>query len=142
MAVLLLAARIASGQASESATAGKAMLWVGASASGYYIQYGTIKELGVSGFVDADTARRFGIEGERIDQLHPLHGRHLHQAQHRLISVLPDELGVEGEAGVGGEGLTEGFGERLQRGGSIDIHAASTIPKERLAGLYSNTTIA
>jgi hypothetical protein len=52
------------GQVTESATAGRATLWIGASASGYYIQYGEIKELGASGFFDADTVRRFGIEGE------------------------------------------------------------------------------
>lgn len=57
-------ASVARGQAKESATAGKAFVWAGASASGYYLQYGTIKELGVSAFVDADTVRRFGIEGE------------------------------------------------------------------------------
>lgn len=57
-------AGLAKGQARESATAGKAFVWAGASASGYYLEYGTIKELGVSAFVDADSVRRFGIEGE------------------------------------------------------------------------------
>ena len=67
----------ASAQARESATAGGSAVWLGASVSGYYLQYGTIKELGASGFFDADTVRRLGIEGEgrwleyhRTDNVH------------------------------------------------------------------------
>jgi hypothetical protein len=60
----MMMGRFACGQARESATAGHASLSIGATVSGYYIQYGTIKELGASGFFDADTARRIGIEGE------------------------------------------------------------------------------
>ena len=62
--VTLVAARSASGQARESATAGGVSLWAGAGASGYYLQYGARKNLGVTGFVDADTIRRVGIEVE------------------------------------------------------------------------------
>jgi hypothetical protein len=61
---LLAAGRSALGQSTESATAGGVALWAGAGASGYYIQYGAIKELGISGYVDADSIRHFGIEGE------------------------------------------------------------------------------
>lgn len=62
--VALLASRYAACQTRESATAGRASMWVGASVSGYYIQYGEIQELGASAFFDADTVKRFGIEGE------------------------------------------------------------------------------
>jgi hypothetical protein len=36
----------------------------GATGSGFYMQYGEQKLVGVSGFVDVDTIRRFGIEAE------------------------------------------------------------------------------
>lgn len=56
--------RSACGQSAESATAGGVALWAGVGASGYYLQYGSIKELGITGFVDADSVRHFGVEGE------------------------------------------------------------------------------
>ena len=52
------------GQAVESANEAHASLWVGGGASGYYLQYGSIKELGITGLVDFDTTRRFGVEAE------------------------------------------------------------------------------
>ncbi len=63
-AVLLLANQNGVAQSRESATAGHSFIWVGGAVSGYYIQYGQAKNLGVSGYVDADTIRRFGIEAE------------------------------------------------------------------------------
>ncbi len=39
-------------------------IWAGAEGSGYYVQYGERKMVGVTGFVDADTRRRLGIEAE------------------------------------------------------------------------------
>ncbi len=56
--------QIVLGQAVESATVSKASLWAGVGGSGYYIQYGTIEELGIMGFIDADTGHHFGIEAE------------------------------------------------------------------------------
>jgi hypothetical protein len=38
--------------------------FAGATGSGYYVQYGERKLLGVSGFVDADNRRHFGVEAE------------------------------------------------------------------------------
>jgi hypothetical protein len=52
------------GQSVESANAGGVSVWIGAGASGYYLQYGGVKNLGLTGFVDADSIRRWGIEGE------------------------------------------------------------------------------
>jgi hypothetical protein len=60
----ILAAGNAFGQTRESATAGRTFLWVGGGGSGYYLQYGQSKNLGITGYVDADTVRRFGIEAE------------------------------------------------------------------------------
>jgi hypothetical protein len=54
----------ASAQAVQSADAGGPLLSVGGTASGYYLQYGQIKLLGASVFVDADTRRHFGVEAE------------------------------------------------------------------------------
>lgn len=65
LAVLAVAAgRNAAAQSRESATAGRLFLWVGGGASGYYIQYGAVKNLGITAYVDADSVRRFGIEAE------------------------------------------------------------------------------
>ncbi|HEY1986260.1 MAG TPA: hypothetical protein VGG85_12665 [Terracidiphilus sp.] len=60
----LLSGRSLSGQSAESANAGGVAVWVGASVSGYYLQYGGEKNLGLSGFFDADSIRRWGVEGE------------------------------------------------------------------------------
>lgn len=57
-------ARVASAQASESANAGNAFVWAGVGGSGYYLQYGERKNLGVTAWVDADTIRHFGVEAE------------------------------------------------------------------------------
>src|SRR3954453_16490135 len=63
-ACLLVASRDASAQSRESATAGGLFVWVGGGASGYYLQYGQTKNLGVTAYVDADSIHRFGIEAE------------------------------------------------------------------------------
>ena len=57
-------ARSASGQVAATADAGGLIVSAGATASGYYIQYGEKKMLGVTGFVDVDTRRRMGFEAE------------------------------------------------------------------------------
>jgi opacity protein-like surface antigen len=44
--------------------AGGLILSAGAMGSGFNVQYGDRKMLGVTGFVDADTVRRLGIEAE------------------------------------------------------------------------------
>ena len=62
--LLLATSRWAMGQAAESADAGRAMLSVGVAGSGFTLQYGDRKMLGITAWVDADTIRRFGLEGE------------------------------------------------------------------------------
>ncbi len=62
--LLLLGARSAQGQSAESANSGRAMLSAGIAASGFTLQYGDRKILGLTAWVDADTIRRFGVEGE------------------------------------------------------------------------------
>lgn len=65
LAVLpLLGAGRALGQSRESATAGRTFLWVGGGASAYYLQYGAVKNYGVTAYVDGDSVRRFGFEAE------------------------------------------------------------------------------
>lgn len=54
----------ASAQVVPLAYAGGFTLSAGATGSGYYLQYGGQKMLGITGFVDLDTRRRLGIEGE------------------------------------------------------------------------------
>jgi len=54
----------AHGQATPSGDAGRAFVSAGGAASGYYLQYGARKMVGISGFVDVDTRRRIGFEAE------------------------------------------------------------------------------
>jgi opacity protein-like surface antigen len=62
--LLLLGVHPAWGQSEESANAGRAMLSAGVAVSGFTLQYGDRKMLGITAWVDADTIRRFGVEGE------------------------------------------------------------------------------
>jgi hypothetical protein len=66
-AVLALAfclAGMAQAQTVPAGDEGGLAIWAGASGSGYYVQYGERKMVGVKAFVDADTRRRLGIEVE------------------------------------------------------------------------------
>lgn len=65
LAVLFAAnGRRAAAQAAESGDVGAARLSVGASASGFALGYGNRRMLGITAWVDGDTIRRFGFEGE------------------------------------------------------------------------------
>ena len=57
-------ARPAAAQVTPSADNGSFLMSAGGTASGYFLQYGERKMLGVTAFVDLDTIRRYGIEGE------------------------------------------------------------------------------
>jgi hypothetical protein len=60
----LLFAVAARGQVVESANAGRLNISAGGTASGYYVQYGERKMLGITGFVDLDARSPWGIEAE------------------------------------------------------------------------------
>ncbi|HUA92532.1 MAG TPA: hypothetical protein VL991_08190 [Terracidiphilus sp.] len=62
--VCLGTAATARAQVLPSAVAGGFKLSAGATASGYYLQYGARKLAGGSAFVDLNTSRRLGIEAE------------------------------------------------------------------------------
>jgi hypothetical protein len=64
LALWLGMAGAASGQVAPSGDAGGLKLSAGATGSGFYLQFGERKMLGISGFVDADTKRRLGVEAE------------------------------------------------------------------------------
>jgi hypothetical protein len=64
LAILWAAPRLAPAQVQAPGDKGGLILSAGAMGSGYYLQYGQRKMLGISAFVDADTKRRFGIEAE------------------------------------------------------------------------------
>jgi hypothetical protein len=75
--VLLVPGRMASGQTRESADAGHTFLWVGGGVSGYYLQYGAQKSLGITGYLDADSVRCLGMESEaRFLDFHLAHDIH------------------------------------------------------------------
>jgi hypothetical protein len=64
LAVCLGLAHLAQAQVVPAADAGGMRLSAGGAFSGYYLNYGEQKLLGASAFVDADTLRHFGVEGE------------------------------------------------------------------------------
>jgi hypothetical protein len=64
LVAIFLAATAAWGQVAPTARAGGVSVSVGDAGSGFYVQYGARKLLGVSAFVDADTMRHWGLEGE------------------------------------------------------------------------------
>jgi hypothetical protein len=71
-------ANTARAQVLPSATAGGFRLSAGATGSGYYLQYGAQKLVGVSAFVDADARAGFGVEGEgRWLEYHQLNDVHV-----------------------------------------------------------------
>jgi hypothetical protein len=64
LAACLVLGRAAHAQAVPAADAGGMRLSAGGAVSGYELGYGQVKILGGSAFVDADTLRHFGVEGE------------------------------------------------------------------------------
>jgi hypothetical protein len=64
LAVVLAMALTASAQVAPSGDEGGFSLTAGASGSGFDVQYGQQKLLGIAGVVDVDTRRRFGLEAE------------------------------------------------------------------------------
>ena len=64
LAGCLATANLAHSQVVPAAERGGLIFWAGASGSGYNLQYGERKILGVSGFIDAETRGRLGAEGE------------------------------------------------------------------------------
>jgi hypothetical protein len=64
LAVFLALAPRSSAQVLPSADAGGLNLSAGVTGSGYYLQYGERKMLGATGFVDLDSRRHLGVEGE------------------------------------------------------------------------------
>ena len=62
--IMLATARAAHAQIAPSASSGGFGLSAGVTGSGMYVQYGERKMVGVTGLVDFDTMRNFGLEGE------------------------------------------------------------------------------
>jgi len=61
---MLASPATARGQAAESADAGHGKIWVGGSFTAATLEYGDRRMLGATAFVDADTMRHLGFEGE------------------------------------------------------------------------------
>ena len=64
LALSLLLTRSASSQVVFSGDKGGFSLSAGATGSGYEVEYGQQKLLGIAGYADVDTTRHFGAEGE------------------------------------------------------------------------------
>jgi hypothetical protein len=77
MILATAAGRCAFGQVAETANIGGHALWVGTGISGYQLGFGNVQNLGVTAYVDADSTRNFGLEGEgRWLQLHQTNDVH------------------------------------------------------------------
>lgn len=63
-AAFFLATAVAQAQVPESGDQGGTVVTVGAIASASTLEYGNRKMIGITGFIDADTHRRFGFEAE------------------------------------------------------------------------------
>ena len=75
--VVLMPGQVAWSQSSEDANAGARFIWVGGGVSGYYLQYGALKNLGITGYVDMDSVRKLGMETEgRWLELHQTNNIH------------------------------------------------------------------
>ncbi len=75
--IMLTTAGSANAQVAASASSGGFGLSAGVTGSGMYVQYGERKMVGITGFVDFDTQRNLGLEGEarfvqflQTDELH------------------------------------------------------------------------
>ena len=64
LAILCGSSRPGQAQVQPAGDQGGLIVSAGAMGSGYYLQYGQRKIVGITAFVDADTKRRFGIEAE------------------------------------------------------------------------------
>ncbi len=75
--VIFVGAIRASAQVVEDATTQHPSVWVGGGASGFYLQYGSQKAVGLTAFAEADSARNFGLVGEgRWLEYHQFSGVH------------------------------------------------------------------
>ena len=110
-------------QVTPAGDSGGLILTAGATGSGFTVQYGERKMLGITGFVDADTVRRLGIEAE---------GRWLEFHQTQDVHVETYSIGGRYHFNVGrfqpyGKGLI-GFGNfnfpyNLARGNYLVVTA-------------------
>jgi hypothetical protein len=64
IAILCIEPSLSHAQVLAPGDQGGLRLSAGATGSGYYLEYGQRKMVGITGFVDADTKRRLGIEAE------------------------------------------------------------------------------
>src|SRR5215472_6888468 len=106
MAVLLiLAGSNAFGQSRESATAKRTFVWVGGGLSGYHLQFGQRNNLGVTGYIDADPVRRFGLEAEgrwlNFHQTNDVHAETYLAGPRYHIDIGKFQPYVKGMAGLG-----------------------------------------
>ena len=64
LVLLTMACSPALGQVAESGDLGRPRISVGTTASYYYLQYGGVKNVGLTAYLDADSLTRLGFEGE------------------------------------------------------------------------------
>lgn len=94
------------GQVVPAADAGRLNISAGATGSGYYLQYGERKMIGVTGFVDMDARSAWGVEAE---------GRWLEWRQTANVHAQTYSIGLRYHKNIGnlqpyGKGLI-GFGD-------------------------------
>lgn len=127
-ALCLVTVPIAGAQSRESATAGRTFLWVGGGVSDYYLQFGAHNNIGISGYVDADSVRRFGIEAEgrwlEFHQANDIHAETYLAGPRYHFSLGRFQPYAKGLAGLGKFNFTNNYAQGnyfvIAPGGGLD----------------------
>lgn len=131
VAFCMSAATAARAQVAAAADKGAMLVSAGATVSGESVQYGERKMLGITGFVDADTRRRLGVEFEgRWLEFHQTANVHLETysagARYHLDVGRRFQPYVKGLIGFGNfnysYGLATGHYLVVTAGGGLDFH--------------------
>ena len=127
-----VAGRCAFGQVAESANIGGYSIWVGTGVSGYYLGYGSVKNLGITAYVDTDSIRRLGLEGEgrwlQFHQTNDIHADTYLGGPRYHFNLGRYQPYVKGLAGVGLFNFTYNYAHGsyfvIAPGGGIDYRLA------------------
>jgi hypothetical protein len=130
LVLFLAAASPAGAQVMAHAVGGGLTLSAGGTASGDYLQYGQRSLYGASGFVDADTSRRFGVEAEgRWLEFHQTEDVHVETYSVGLryhMDFLKFQPYVKGLVGDGKFNFPFGYAHGnyfvITAGGGVDYH--------------------
>jgi len=135
LAVCLALTATARGQVAPSAEAGGLAISAGGTGSGFYLQYGERKMLGISGFVDVDTRRRIGVEAEgrwlEFNQTANVHAETYSIGPRYHMNFRKFQPYAKGLVGIGDMNFTYNLGTGsylvVTAGGGVDYHLSHRI---------------